>query len=79
MQYDVIGGIDFQSAMAILGYASTFECDELVPTVTENYNASRSSLEVFPASVSIIEIIVFRTVGVYIKIHVCIIGVILFA
>lgn len=79
MQYDVIGGIDFQSSVTILGYASAFECDELVPTVTENDNASRSSLEVFPASVSIIEIIVFRTVEVYIKIHVCIIGVILFA
>lgn len=79
MQYDVIGTVNLQSAMAVLGYASAFECDELVPTVTENDNASRSSLEVFPASVSIIEIIVFRTVGVYIKIHVCIIGVILFA
>lgn len=79
MQYDIIGTVNLQSAMAVLGYASAFKCDELVPTVTENNNASCSSLEVFPASVTVVEIIIFRTIGIDIKIHVGIIGIFLFA
>lgn len=61
--------------MAVFCHTSTLESDKFVPTFAKNHNSSRSSLKVFPASVSVIEIVVFRTFGVDVEIHISIVGI----